>query len=135
MINRYFRFAGYLLPVFIVCTSVALLGARAKPSGADPYTPTKREWLTVAFNALRIEGPPQAGITCEALPDRQDPDALILFVAIVPRPDADELEQRKFASKVLAANRETLELLAKRLGFSDWLVIREKVYSGEQAAP
>lgn len=120
MIQRYYRLAGYLLPVFIVCTSAALLGARAKPSGADPYTPTKREWLCMEFNARHRYSMMDHNFGISAI--RGDgPDEVLLHCGATPKTD------RASFNKAVQDSRENLQSIAEKYGFDDWLTIKELV--------
>ena len=119
MMNRYFRSAGYLLPVFIVFTSVALLGARAKPSGDDRYTPTKRNWLCLAFNAGRGVNFKTHGYAIHAVGTGRD--EVTLFCSTNPTTDRAE-----FNAGVQHA-RAVLQVIAEKYGFDDWLTIKELV--------
>ena len=122
MMNRYFRSAGYLLPVFFVFTSVALLGARAKPSGDDPFTPTKRSWLCLAFNAVHAVHFKTHGYAIYAFAaNGTGGDEVTLFCSTNLTTDRAE-----FNAGVQHA-RTVLQLLAEKYGFDDWLTIKELV--------
>ena len=135
MIRHYCRFAGYLLPFFIVYAGVVLLGAQAKPSGADPYTPTKQEWLINEFNQL-----------WRGHDHGKDGDYVIrsLYVMATKGANANEVVikyhspdkppgyRNERAREI--EERENLDLAGKRLkeiaasyGWQDWLVVRELV--------
>jgi hypothetical protein len=120
MIHRYFRLAGYLLPVFIVCTSVALLGAHAKPSGADPYIPTKQEWLCLQFNASYRISIMTHDYSISAVV-AADPNKVLLYCRTTPRTD------RASFNASVQQSREFIEGMAKTYGFGDRLTVQEEV--------
>jgi hypothetical protein len=131
MIHGYFRMAGYLLPVFIVCTSAALLGARARPSGTDPFTPTKAEWLCVRHNMTQmrkwnrdIPYDHYARITDE-------PNVIEIVLLFLPPKGIDPIPYREMANKEMATARLNIAGLARIFGFDEWLEIRESFQEPE----
>jgi len=123
MIRRYFQFAGYLLPALAVCTSFALLGAQAKPSGADPYVPTKQQWLCVSFNALYRERLDRDGAEMTIKACLSDEPNHIHLVGVI-RKKTD----RAFFNQLFQQSKKILEEDARSLGFDNWLVIKEEVH-------
>lgn len=122
MIQRYYRLAGCLLPVFIICTGVALLGARAKPSGDDPFTPTKREWLCLVFNAEEsVQFFDRKNYAVVARPSPRDANTVLLKFGA--KPDLP----RETRNELLSLYKDNLQGYAKFYGFEDWLVIEEHI--------
>jgi hypothetical protein len=125
MIHRYFRFAGFVLPVVIACTSVALIGARAKPSGTDPFMPTKAEWLCVRYNMSQLRRWSRdfpydhfARITGE-------PNVVEIVLLFTPLEGLDPLHFRELANREMAHARRSIKAQAEIYGFDEWLEIRE----------
>jgi hypothetical protein len=120
------RFAWCLLSLSIVFTAGVLLGAKAKPSGADPYTPTKREWLAVEINSfLSREWSKDSPFMMFAAPGR-DENEITAAVVFMPE-DKEAIDvHRKSAESALRNFRDHIEKAGEARGWDDWLVVRER---------
>lgn len=122
MIHRYFKFAGYLLPVFVVCTTMPLLGAKAKPSGTDLFVPTKKQWLCVEFNAQYAWKTTESGFHISAI-DAAGGGKNEVMLYCRMRPETD----RVVFNESIQTCRELLQSTAQKYGFDEWLTIKENV--------
>jgi hypothetical protein len=115
--------------VFAACAVAFLLGAKAKPSGADPFVPTKRDWLVVSFNAaFSVPMTNSAGFVIYA-EGTDDPNEIQLCAHVIDSnmPAEGAAERRRRFTNSLTHLRTILEAEAEILGFDDWLKIREKI--------
>lgn len=115
--QRYRSIAPYLLP-FVCVAALLCVAAQKKESGADPYTPTKLEWLCTYVNStFRVLHDGGYELTAHYL----KPNEVILLYHVPPEAD------RQFVNGTLQAFRNVFELEAKHRGWDEWLIIREQI--------
>jgi hypothetical protein len=116
------RFAWPMLSIAIVCTAIVLIGAQARPFGDAPYTPTKREWLCLAFNAEEcVDFLHGRNYSVIATPSARDANTVILRFGTADGFRAEALPE------MLDLYKDKLHSLAKKYGFQGWLQIEEQI--------
>ena len=106
----------------LAATLVAAAGAKsdADRGGAEPYTPTKAEWLCVLLNsrqALINSERAQGGIAVHYLHDLAKPDVIRIQLFNAEGTGADQVHHRAERAK-----QQAMEA-AKHRGWQNWLKI------------
>jgi hypothetical protein len=119
--HRYSRTVSPVLLAFAIFAAVGSIAAQRKESGSDPYTPTKREWLVLQFNAKSSTFTSPGNFSIKAYEQGKDENTVLLVASAFKDTD------RQFVNEAMGFAREHMEGLSKRYCCNSWLIIREEI--------
>ncbi len=91
------------------------------PAGAQPYTPSRLEWLALELNAeQRIELSEESGFAMTFVPVENE-NAILIFVRYL------ENVNREIMNTNIDTARKVISMKAKSHGWDSWLKVKEDV--------
>ena len=110
-----------LMLCFFLTTMVAF--AQQKPTlhpGAQPYTPTRIDWLTTVLQAsLRTEMLHEDGYLLQIT--SPDSETILIYVRYLPTVN------REVMNTIIEGAREVIRITAKSYGWDKWLKVKEDI--------
>jgi hypothetical protein len=119
----------YLIVAILSASVSAFVFANAQPQklspGAQPFVPTRIDWLTTTLQAsLRDDQMQATGFLLQIT--SPDPETILIYVRYLP--DVN----REVMNMSVDSSREVIQITAKRYGWDRWVKIREDVQPAKQ---
>lgn len=110
--------------ILIVFSSATFVCAQAKPTkykGAQPYIPSRLEWLAVEMNAgSRVPLSLEDGYSMDFVP-LENNNTIVIYVRYMPKVN------REIMNMNINGARKVIDIISKARGWSSWLKIKENV--------
>ena len=114
----------YIVVAILSALTSIFVFAKARPQrlspGAEPFTPTRIDWLTTTLQAsLRDEQLETHGYQLQIT--SPDPETILIYVRYLPSVD------RPVMNTSIDAARQVIQITAKSYGWDKWVKIREDI--------
>lgn len=110
-----------VIVLFVVISMLAYSRAQSlkRSPGAEPFTPTRIDWLTTTLQASLRTDSGSDGYDLEIT--SPDPETILIYVRYSPNVN------RPAMNTMIDTARKVINITAKGYGWDDWLKIREDI--------
>ena len=91
------------------------------PEGAQPYVPTRLEWLALELNSTMREDFSESSQFSMAFIPNEMENTVVIYVTYIPS------VQRIVMNKSIETAKKIIDLESKTRGWSSWLKVQERV--------